>query len=96
MTSLEVASHEVRALKEAGALKLTGESNGNHGSGAFIENVLAHYQNWTLSGLFSPSYRIQVGPPDLPPQYSDHSAKSSDSPSSASAFSNVGSSFAHS
>ena len=27
-----------------------------------------------------------VGPPDLPPQYSDHSAKSSDSPSSASAF----------
>jgi hypothetical protein len=61
MTSLEVASHEVRALKEAGALKLTGESNGNHGSGAFIENVLTHYQNWTLSGLFSPLRCIGCG-----------------------------------
>src|ERR671925_95467 len=82
--------------RKACALRLTRERDGNHGSGAFIENVLAQNQNWTLSCLFSSPYWIQISPADLTSQYSGHSAKSSDSPSSASAFSKVGSSLAHS
>ena len=40
--------------RKACALRLTRESDGNHGSGAFIENVLAQNHNWRLPCLFSP------------------------------------------
>ena len=62
--------------RKASALRLTGQGNGNDGSGAFVENVLAQNQNWTLSCLFSPAYWIQISPADFAPQYSGHSAKS--------------------
>ncbi len=53
--------------RKASALRLTRESNSNHSSGTFIENILAQNQNRTLSCLFSPPYRIEVSPADLTP-----------------------------
>ena len=57
-----------KGQRKAGPLRLTRENNGNDRSGPFVENVLAQDQNWTLSGLFSPPYRIHAGPADLNPE----------------------------
>ena len=46
--------------------------------------------------MFPAAGRVEISPANLSPQYSGHSAASSDIPSSASAFSKLGSSFAHS
>jgi len=46
-------------------LRLARESNGNHSSGTFIENILTQNQNRPLSCLFVSPYWIQIGPSDL-------------------------------
>ena len=82
--------------REAGALRLAGQCHRDDGTGAFVEYVVAEYQHWTQAGLFVAAHRIKVGPTNLAPQYSGHASRSRLNPSSASAFSNFGSSFAHS
>ena len=63
---------QFKRKRKAGALRLTRESNGNHGARAFIEDVVAEDQDWAQACLLLPAYRIQVGPADLTPQYSGH------------------------
>src|SRR6266516_6491115 len=82
--------------RKTGALGLTAQGYRDHGSGTLVEDVVAEYQNRTQTRLFVPPDRIQVRPANLPPQYSGHVSSSRPRPSSATAFSDFGSSLAHS
>src|SRR5947207_5562726 len=81
---------------KTGALGLTAQGYRDHGSGTLVEDVVAEHKYRTQTRLFVPPDRIQIRPANLPPQYSGHVSRSRPKPSSASAFSNFGSSLAHS
>ena len=61
-----------------------------------VEHVVADHHHGAAAGLLVATGGVELGPADLAPQYSGHSARSSPSPSSASARSSVGSRRAHS
>ena len=82
--------------REAGALRLAGQRYRDNGAGAFVEYVVTENQHWTQAGVFVAAHRIAISSANLATQYSGHVSRSPLKPSSASAFSNFGSSFAHS
>ena len=65
-------------------------------TGAIIKYILTKNENRTQASLFTTADRVKVGPTNFAPQYSGRASSSRPRPSSARAFSNFGSSFAHS
>ena len=87
---------KLESQREAGALRPACQRQCDDGAGTFIKHVVAENQHRTQARLFATADRVEVGPPNLAPQYSGQASSSCPKPSSASAFSNLGSSFAHS
>src|SRR5262245_21379748 len=92
----EFCRTELEGQREASPLRLTGYGHGDHSPRPLVEDILAEDQDRPLPRLLTPTGGIEVRPANLAPQYAGHVTASSDSPSSASAFSKAGSSFAHS
>src|SRR5262249_15239421 len=87
---------ELERQREACTLRLAGQGHDDHRARPFIEDIVAEDQDGPPSRLLTTARGVQVRPANLAPQYAGHVAASSDNPSSASAFSKAGSSFAHS
>ena len=66
---------------------LARKSHRDHRAGAFVEDFRTQDECRTLTGLFAPYGRMQIGPTNLTSQYFGHASNSSDTPSSARALS---------
>ena len=82
--------------RKTGALRLAGQRYRYDRTGTIIENVVTKDENRTQASLFAAADTVKICPTNLAPQYSGHASSSCPKPSSARAFSNFGSSFAHS
>src|ERR1035437_1304666 len=79
-----------------GGLRLAGERNRDDRSRALVEHIVAENKNRTQASLFATANGVKVSPANFAPQYAGHDSSSLPRPSSARAFSNFGSSLAHS
>src|SRR3990172_12084036 len=82
--------------RKTGTLRLADQRYRYDRAGAIIEHVVTEDEYRTQASLFAAADRVEVGPTNFAPQYSGHASISCPKPSSARAFSNFGSSFAHS
>lgn len=81
---------------KSSALRLACDCHCDDRARTLVEDIVAEDDDGTLTSLFTPANGIEIGPPELAPQYSGYWFNSSDSPSSAIACSVAGSSLAHS
>src|SRR6185437_2835587 len=90
----ELNTGQFQSERESRSLRLTGNGHGDDGARACVEHVFANDHNRAQAALLVTASRIQVRPEYIASQYAGHCSLSSVSPSSASACSNAGSSFA--
>lgn len=58
-------ARKLQSKREPGSLRLAGQGESDHRSGTLVEYVLAEDKDWTMTGLFASSYRVEIGPADL-------------------------------
>src|SRR5262249_22924064 len=85
---------QLESEREARPRGLARERDCDDRAGALVEDVVAEYQHWATASLLVAAHRVEVRPPDLSPQYSGQVSLPPAKPSSAKAFSSLGSSFA--
>src|SRR5207245_3757276 len=82
--------------REPGALFLAREGHGDDSAGTGVKHILTDDDDRAFATLLVAANRVHIGPENVAPQYSGHSAASPVEPSSASRCSNARSSLAHS
>jgi hypothetical protein len=95
-SSWQVLSAQFQSQGEPRSLRLACESHCDHSPRSLVEDIVADHDDRQPTRLLMASDRFEVSPDDVASQYSGHSARSPESPSSASCCSKLLSSFAHS